>query len=508
MRFPPYLLIIFALSWHASADDMPDNKFLSFWKLQKGLLTSSRINTFRKKCFPVGDLPAVDKSFCKQTGEAAKNLSTLLSEISGESVSSSRALSCVDGIPDDVSDLSGIFKRLEAKDDCDELSPGEFKLNHFLLERKANSNYLATVNILFKRISGNKTPDEMLSAANKCLHSVTPFMKTADDRTLEIRVLSPEQVEQNLPFEKRPPQTVINIVAGVEQKEGSGPTSFRDNSENFADTTPCSTFVHEFLHHLGLSDEYKETSDELAAPWACRVVPKTNTIMSQSQLFFNSVVPQKLVCSCNTAECSSMRKAVESESEDVKKLFGRPNIIKFMPHNLQSHCRPVVKDPVDLEPDQSFSTLQESTGKILFEYRSLLLVKSKAIVLRVKMDCDCSGDKVCLDSLKEFKLSSKRLATSCPWGMELKNSSLPARAEESGLSEDGVVIILRPTSLRSLITPKQWGKILTGNCKSGSGGEYRSCERFAYMSEKDPLCKVPTECRSDEFYLGVDEPEH
>lgn len=92
-------------------------------------------------------------------------------------------------------------------------------------------------------------------------------------------------------------------------------------------------------------------------------------------------------------------------------------------------------------------------------------------------------------------------------GKSYSESTLPD--SESSLTGDRLTIVRKPRpDVRSLLTPNQFKKILSGYCDAGVGG-YARCSSYSYFQSRlpsgqpNPQCAdVPADCRNDDYYLG------
>ena len=103
----------------------------------------------------------------------------------------------------------------------------------------------------------------MLARSRECLAQANPHMLGPDGERLEIQILTHAE-SRALPEDERPRDINIRI-----DTPGEG-----GHHLNFRTGFSCVDIIHEYLHHMGLCDEYPPTGTATSGNWdfSCRVV--------------------------------------------------------------------------------------------------------------------------------------------------------------------------------------------------------------------------------------------
>lgn len=175
--------------------------------------------------------------------------------------------------PEVVSDVQDILRQ----QNCRELPVGGVRVSRYdpsqhglsgdySLKRISRSHYVARISVSFDDGGGPGSGTQMFQRSRECLNQANPYMRGPNGELLEIELLSHEQ-NRNLPVEERPRDLSITI-----NKPGEGGHSY-----NFRTGFSCSDIVHEYLHHLGLCDEYAPNGTMTSGNYdfSCRVVVRS-----------------------------------------------------------------------------------------------------------------------------------------------------------------------------------------------------------------------------------------
>jgi hypothetical protein len=480
-----------------------------------GLLSDEETKQFESLCPQLGETPGANRVWCaqeyRQRSKLLGRMSQLLSSITQTSVSEIKALSGVACLQkrDDFSDIENLLGAISKKDDCDELEPGQYKKNDFLLRRKPDGNYEAILTAKFVYKSGSLTEKAMKDKINTCLSTIVPYLRGPGGETLHIRLFDEAQAEKELSVYQRPNVETLNLESAKQINSEGQVEGVRGNSANLNDAMGCSTLTHEFLHHLGLGDEYPENSDvtfadgrSMKESWSCRVLPTQNTIMRFNIAAMAAVVPTKLTCKCKGETCRKALSKFGALEPHILQLLSTQDSNDFIRTDGMT-CKPVTTPSTSpfLEQGRRTILLSQGKGNIVFEGRHLSLpmvqgYEEKFQITRVIHTCTCNGDATCEATIpqKIAKLTENQPAITCPWDFEsVKESQFNpenpiATKEKSQISNDQLILITKPTSKASLLAPNHFRRILYGNCPTGPVALYNKCHAQSYISAKDPKC--------------------
>lgn len=170
------------------------------------------------------------------------------------------------------------LRAIARQQNCAELPVGGVRVSHYdqnrgvlsgdySLKRVTQNTYQARLNVTFNDGGGPGSGARMFARSRECLAQAAPYMKGPGGETLDIQILSPQEI-LSLPAVERPRQLNISI-----DSPGQGGHSY-----NFPSSFNCQDIIHEYLHHLGLCDEYNPSGTWNAttsgANSSCRVQPR------------------------------------------------------------------------------------------------------------------------------------------------------------------------------------------------------------------------------------------
>lgn len=182
-----------------------------------------------------------------------------------------------------LSELPEDIRAIARYQNCEELPVGGVRVSRvdparfamsgdYSLKRISEKTYQARLNVNFNDGAGPGSGARMFARSRECIAQAYPNMKGPNGEQLDIQIMTPQEIE-TLPSAERPRQLNIGI-----DNPGQGGHSY-----NFPNNFPCQSIVHEFLHHLGLCDEYNPvgnwTGSEQAAGAACRVIVKNSSYL-------------------------------------------------------------------------------------------------------------------------------------------------------------------------------------------------------------------------------------
>ncbi|HXH29569.1 MAG TPA: hypothetical protein VNJ01_02040 [Bacteriovoracaceae bacterium] len=443
------------------------------------------------------------------------------------------------------SDISEILKKLKDYEKpmvCRELENGQSKVVSFgggditsvggkyaLKKRSDGKGFDVTVGVNFKNTNDGVTPQDMLKRVQGCMKEVSPYMKGPKGDALNFEIVSAEKISE-LPRNQRPPINDISI-------EGKG---HRSHSSGYASKIDCSTIVHEVMHLLGLCDEYSEKSNG-----ACRVVPRTNSIMSHNTTAYKELVPHVETCHCTSDPklepavpwasrvCSKVMNGtfVKTKSEELKKFYLMATFSEVTTPNFRNkYCKPSLElaptnwETVSKNPVSAYLKSESSTQFIVVT-RSL---EDKRAMPVEEITCGCEDptDANCLAAITEATVAIKKIPQTprktCPsyttkynvWQPKYQVGDLDGRNN----TFDGSELKIAYTPLiDSLLAPNHYERIIGGACPE-KAAKYNECAQWAYVTpgkslwgslkEKHgavaPSCdNVPAHCKNDDEYLGA-----
>ncbi len=206
--------------------------------------------------------PQSKREDCAQIRKGTLQVLEVLSEVfppeSASAVVFNQARACLLTSSDVGEFLKDLQLDLAQADSCTELKPGESRKvssretgvpANYTLIRKNSDHFIAELSIDFiNQMEGPNSAqkaEEFRIDVNRCLDRVNPKLVGPGGKRLEIRI---NDTSGEFPFEP-PNPAPINLTETID----------RADSSHFATNLDCPTLTHEFLHHLGLVDEYLET---------------------------------------------------------------------------------------------------------------------------------------------------------------------------------------------------------------------------------------------------------
>src|SRR5690606_14003982 len=157
----------------------------------------------------------------------------------------------------------------------------------------------------FRNDSGASTSaEEMKNRVHECAKEVSPFLKGPNQEQFTIKILDTDNITGLEPEEIPAPHSIKIEKAG-----------FRSHSLAYEENISCAVITHELLHLFGLCDEYEERLNPQAHNYACRVVPKTASIMKDHNEAFGKGVGRIVQCECSNDTCKTI---VGGNDNDLK----------------------------------------------------------------------------------------------------------------------------------------------------------------------------------------------
>ncbi len=496
------------------------------------------IKQYARFCPQMGDTTGANAAYCRdrhtRNNAFLASLSQQFTAVRGEPISQERLLQSIECLPPSVGefrDIEDILNKMDEQGECGALANvGDHKLfrkatagtqawytsGNYLLKKTAADAYEATLNLDFTNSGGRMNSQEMMNKVQGCLADASVYMRGPGGARLNIKALSPQEVEAQLPRSERPLPGVINIIPDQVRLENGTMAANEINSGNFHSNIDCPTITHEILHHLGLCDEYRETRTNIvpgltrsrAEEWSCRVVPSAPSIMKNQNEVYDGAIPQQFSCACVNEGC---RNAMSGNN--ARNLANRKILMTATPNDilgsLASHCGTPVYLPTVNEvpqPDKAYVDIVNGPGVLTFQSRTLNTENGQFRVARKNVTCRCpAGDVSCPEAMARIGtiIASSPEIKQCP--LHTQNSSekrVATPGAAASITPDGFNFVTTP-HMNSLVTPNQFDKILTGNCRQGPSETYKRCSEYSYIPQESSACaQKPAECSDDNQFLG------
>ncbi len=496
------------------------------------------IKEYARFCPDLGSTTGANANYCQdrhnRNNSFLTNLSQMFTAVRGEPISQTRLLQSIECLPpnrQEFNDLTDILHSMDSKEDCSPLnSVGDYKLfrkaqagtpawytsGNYLLKKTADDTYEATLNLDFRDIGGAINSQQMMAKVQRCLSDASPFMRGPGGAKLNIRALSPAEIDAQIPRSERPLPGVINVIPDQVRADNGVMVNNEINAGNFHSKIDCPTVTHEVLHHLGLCDEYRETRTNIvpgltrsrAEEWSCRVVPTAPSIMRSQNEVYNGAIPQQFSCNCVNDGCRNAMRGTDARSVAHRRLLMAASSYEVL-GSLAPHCsNPVYLETVETvtEPDKAYTNIQSRPGVLTFQNRALLTENGRFKVTRKNVTCTCpEGDVSCPAALAAVaeRISNNPEVKDCPaHTSSASEKGLASPGAATAFNENGFTVVTTPT-LPSLVSPNQFDKILTGDCRQGTSAIYKRCAEFSYSSQDSATCsQKPAECSDDNQFLG------
>ncbi len=382
--------------------------------------------------------------------------------------------------------------------------PGVPNASRFVLRRPAQGQW--DVELHIEITAGNpsdaRAAQLMRNRINRCFEQASPFMVGPNGQGLRMRLHDPASPH---PDGVVPPLIPINVIAAGE----------RGNATNFASDFDCGTILHEFMHHMGLCDEYRESgSFESAGP--CRVVTPSGSLMGQDMsAVYNQVVGAAYGCKGDNL---SLLSGMSPAQIEVLTRQGMDDSVEQEPlkSNLSRWCRfssNVTPRSLPMEEVGRVET-QDSGFRVTYWTANLSIAQGEPRLVR--QTCACPpGDSTCPGDLRKVEASLRTLystegaARRCPH--TTVDIPVPPGSDEvlGATFADGTLRIMNRPSGRSLLHPAHFDRIIRGSCRaSDQQTTYDTCARFAYTWSEPPpkaggcVANVPRECTDSDAILG------
>ncbi len=442
--------------------------------------------------------------------------------------------------------------------ECRELAPGESKVVHFQapisdwsprarfpvtasyrLQRVDNNSWEATLlaDFVNGRGGNRELTQVMRDRVQACVAEANVALARGEPR-LRLRVMSSrEAARAGIPSRERPPrQRIINVG-----NYGRGSAIHFDHSFR------CPAIMHELMHHMGLYDEYLESSVESAsrAPHPCRPQHYQVSLMRDMVSAHAAAVGGKARCDFTHPLVTGVLTQAASDPGVADRLFRKTVIDVGLGIEQDMAARSRWCQAPRYLPR---GTHDPSPGRVVQDGLDQLRVQSTAMacaagsgpcqireeVAELSCRCPSTGDPEeranCRSYLERVKAEVLAMGSEkiyrCPRLMagqtvvDTTADTIPTTAGDQpgirftpGRSEVTITSAASPDA--RLLLPGHVEKIIAGTCWEGAR-KYNECSRYIYAdqipnnqrqaAENDPaaFCEenFPEICRDPLIYLG------
>ncbi len=435
------------------------------------------------------------------------------------------ALSCLLPQTSGVASIEDLIRTINRRTDCESLEPGDEKLvpggAHFL--RRPDGNYEATLNINFVPLAGvEMTGEQMHAKVRDCMATANPFFKASDGRSnLNILIKSPAEVARD----SRPGSTPTVRTISIVPETHFGTSGVSGNTAEFRPSFDCPGMIHEFLHHLGLHDEYHESRDgsqpgqlhpvtgrSYQIENGCRLTPTYPSVMDASFRAYNSARPNKRVCECRPTDASCRNTLLGSAPEDarIRQYMATQSPGEVFGLFTTSHCTVTdVPDSAPMnEPDRGINIQEAGQGMVRLEWRSIGYSGNKMKAFRKQVNCQCpAGNENCIRKLATGVIDLRKNTPSydCNPVMQVAAGVDASAYPDATQVVDGRLVQYSPPTIPSMIAPNQFDRIIRGACPDGGSGTYNYCREFANIPKDSAKCLSMRPGLTANQCLGVNE---
>ena len=376
----------------------------------------------------------------------------------------------------------------------------------YVLERTGTNSYRIGLNI---NLTSQTLTAEVLAAFEERVHSCVanwnPILRGPRGEQLTIDLTNPARTEAQAIGTPRAPQHDIQV-------HSSWP---RANSHNYPRDMDCATTMHEFMHLMGLCDEYRERDPALG--FGCRVVPERVSLMA-NQNAVASELPKITQCLIKDEH----RELWAQLSPTERNALMLPDLSEAVGPEAEKYCRVVPEHRVLSIADAGRDLTALSpraltlTDDVLIVEAGVVVVDPDARVEIRRMDCQCAlaeNPNKCRGWIVRTRtaLAQPFVRTRCPSTMT--GTTTFGGGGSAGLSQnhDGITITTAGTRT-SALEPAHFQRILAGTC-TRQARDYNICSSWAYVSEcsapQSTCFGTPRECEgqplqcTDERFLGM-----
>jgi hypothetical protein len=457
------------------------------------------------------------------------------------------------------SSIVDLLESYEQINECAPLKIGESKkvdgqlgyvTQRYSIEKVDSNKFRATFNIDFGDISVSMTdgntvsPEDMYQEVNDCLATTSPFMKDEDGRQLELKVVSPGEAQQIAAY-KRP--SVVKVTLE--------PETSRAHSKAYPVGIKCSTIIHELLHLAGLFDEYEETAtgiyihtdtgtivnsddkesiekDDLnnnykfkASYNDCRSISEAVSIMGDSHIAYDEIVPKTRICSCNKHEgiYEECIRDLSKVSIKTKEKFSKSSGYKVKDtldidsayNSFLNSCE-VSNDPSkriliesELNEFKYFSSPEILSDTLEFRKNTLNIINTAGVglITPYSYKCDCTGENKskCSDikNIITQANNNKELVgvNKCPSFMTAVRTDFTRTIKDIQLKPSQLMVThSKNKKYAPMLRKAHFERIIEGTCTE-KVKKYSTCAEFAYINVNVSCLDRPEYCKDESQWL-------
>lgn len=532
-------------------------------------LSSDDYRAFQRVCPRLDQTPGPNAGYCERAYRRYRRVistaTEMLAPLKGTTVEEATVANLLTCLPprEEFTDLSDILASLQQT--CSPLTVGESRRfpnpqtpgHSYNLKRVDGNTYEATVVVNFTRTSGDVSPAQMLQRSNECFQALAPYLKTPAGEQLRIRNITPSEAESQMNSFERPPALNITIEEG-----GDDPAKqVRGHAHAYTDNFKCETIIHETLHHLGLCDEYPESDNSIprnpdgtrrmdaagiAVPsmveWnSCRVVPKTNTIMSAMNTAVMDTIPLSISCQCRAGAagdgCRAAMTSQDPRNVRARNLLTQPTALRVFQYPTMQKCGPIT-DSAELGRLRSLTPPEQRLRLIGSDAENFIIVETNLSTSTTGFSpwetfkrCRCQGNEDCRRGFERGRAhlngSEPISMASCPFEMEprlpgdplfryLGGAGIARPGQSTTFTSEGMNFVSTPVvRSQALLAPNHLPRIIFGGCQTGPASTYNRCAAFSQRARPEVVpeyCAAyperccssrPSECNNDEYFLGL-----
>jgi hypothetical protein len=331
----------------------------------------------------------------------------------------------------------------------------------------------------------------MKNKMNACFQMVAPYLKGPDGNTLTFRILSSPEADA-LPRNQKPRRFRIAV----------GPEGSRSDTRMFSSDDDCATFTHEMLHHLGLQDEYRETSAELAPKWNCRPLTRRDSVMNSHTSGLDAAVPRTVMCACSSSACQNL--IAHPDEAVIRTLTSAPGWPLSQDYQRANCATNYSFLPQGTPEKDGLEVVSDNGDNFVTRYQWFHPDDAKRRYVRTVMTltCTCRDDACRREKTQMLAKIGQTPAANpfCPQGMREVSRDFAPGTYQTGIHNGMLRFSTTPTR-STILYPNQFRRAVSGTCEENIAG-YGMCSEYAYTGSRNGQCKTPAECRNPDYYIG------